>query len=388
MPENGRLCVVIRTPTLGPSETFLHAHVAHLADEVPPLLGRQATRRAGLTEGEWLLPQGMAFRGWRWLARKSGLTTLARQDTHSVVKYFRHQRVDVVMAEYGPTGLHVMEACRLADVPLVAHFHGWDAYVLASEPDQAQEYRRLFEQSVAIVVVSRHMQAHVRSLGAPPDKVIWNPCGADVKNVPLARPADNAPVYVTVGRPTPKKAPMVTLQAFARIIRELPAARLKMVGGAQDAALVQAARELGVEDAVSLTGPVPHDAVLDQLREARCYLHPSVTAPDGDMEGTPVSVMEAMAAGLPVVATRHGGIIDLLEGTTAGLLVEENDVEATAEAMLVYGRDPARAAADGAEGRRLMGAHWAMEHSIRKLARIIELARARDAAGIAELAVS
>lgn len=385
-----RTCIVVNKSRahLAASESFLDAHISHFTGRVPPLLGRQTTRRAGLGSGPYLCRQNLPMRGLRWLVRKLGVTTVARQDTRALVRYFRRQRVDVVMAEYGPTGLDVMEACKIANVPLITHFHGWDAYVLAVQPDQLDAYRELFERSIAIVAVSRHMRAHLISLAAPPDKVIWNPCGADVDSAPQAKPDEAPPVYLSIGRATPKKATIVSLLAFAKVIRELPQARLQLIGGEPDAVSLQATRALGIEAAVSFMGTLPHATVLERLRDARCYLHPSVTAPDGDMEGTPVSVMEAMAAGLPVVATRHGGIMDLLDGTSAGMLVDEYDVDATAESMLAYGLDPARAASDGLHGRKLLREKWSMESSLGKLETLVELARTRDRAGIAELAAS
>jgi colanic acid/amylovoran biosynthesis glycosyltransferase len=383
-----RLCIVINKQgaTLRPSESFLEAHIARLSGTVLPILGTPTVRRIGLASKAYVLRQDVPFRGGRWLARKTGLTTLSRQETRSMANYLRKQRVDVVMAEYGPTGIDIMAACKLAAVPLVTHFHGWDAYVLASDPARSPEYQALFQASEAIVAVSRHMQAHLRGLGAPPDRIVWNPCGAELRATAQARPAQAPPTFITVGRPAPKKATIVSLLAFAEVLRAIPEARLEMIGGGLDAVSYQAARALHIEHAVSFVGALPHEAVLERLCRARCYLHPSVTAPDGDMEGTPVTVMEAMAAGLPVVSTRHGGIMDLLEGTSAGVLVDEYDVEATAQAMVLYARDASRAQSDGAEGRRLMEEKWSMEHSIRKLDAIIELARARDSGGIALLA--
>ena len=389
MMDNRRLCIVINQSgaALRPSESFLHAHISRLKGTVLPLIGSPTVRRTGLETDAYLLRQTLPFRGARWLQRKSRTSTIERQETKSLVDFFRRQRVQVVMAEYGPSALDVMEACRIAELPLITHFHGWDAYVLASNPKQADAYRTLFERSTAIVAVSRHMQAHLRSLGAPPAKVVWNPCGADVRGIPEASPASAPPLFISVGRPTPKKAAIVSLLAFAQVVRDIPTARLELIGAGLDAPSLQAVRALRIEHTVSFVGPQPHKSILERLAGARCYLHPSVTAPDGDMEGTPVSVMEAMAAGLPVVSTRHGGIMDLLEDTDAGILADEYDVDATAAAMLVYGQDPARAAADGAEGKRLMHENWSMEHSLRKLDRIIELACAGDHAGIARMAM-
>jgi glycosyltransferase involved in cell wall biosynthesis len=106
------------------------------------------------------------------------------------------------------------------------------------------------------------------------------------------------------------------------------------------------------------------------------------------MEGTPVAVLEGMAAGLPIVSTRHGGIIDVLSNTTAGILLEEYDVRGTAAAMLEYAHDATRARRDGLEGRRLLQASWSMERSLAALSRVIDLASSGDHAGLAAMATA
>src|SRR5690606_34822913 len=131
----------------------------------------------------------------------------------------REQEVAVVLAEYGPTAVAILPACETAGVPLVTHFHGWDAYVLAGAPAQAASYKEVYEKSEAIIAVSRHMKAHLVSLGAAPDKIVWNPCGTDIGDIP-AQPDKAPPTFLTVGRPAPKKAVVVSLLAFAKVHAE------------------------------------------------------------------------------------------------------------------------------------------------------------------------
>jgi colanic acid/amylovoran biosynthesis glycosyltransferase len=201
-----------------------------------------------------------------------------------------------------------------------------------------------------------------------------------------ARPADAPPIFVTIGRTAPKKATIVTLLAFAQVQRNLPDARLEIVGADLDAPTYQTLRALKIENHVAFLGAMSHGKVLETLSRARCYVHPSVTAPDGDMEGTPVSVLEAMAAGLPVVSTRHGGILDVLDGTGGGVLVDEYDVTATADAMLMYGRDAKKAGTDGAAARRALASRWSMDQSISRLAQLVGAAASRDVSTIARFA--
>ena len=383
-----RICIAVNKEEgrLGPSESFLRAHIDRIPGEKYPLIGIPGARRQGVDEGRFLLSQSLASRAFRRGVREAFGVTIAGQDTRSVVRFLRRQHIDVVLADYGPTGLGIQRACAEVNVPLVTHFHGWDAYVLATDPANAADYRALFSQSEAIVAVSRHMQQHLRTLGAPADRVIWNPCGADPEKAVPASPADAPPTFITIGRAAPKKATIVTLLAFAQVQRNLPDARLEIVGADLDAPMYQTLRALKIENHVAFLGAMSHEQVLERLSRARCYVHPSVTAPDGDMEGTPVSVLEAMAAGLPVVSTRHGGILDVLGGTGGGVLVDEYDVGATADAMLMYGREGAKATAAGLAGRSEVQRRWSMNQSVSRLSQVLGAAAAKDAPILSELA--
>lgn len=372
---------------IGPSETFLRAHMERLPFRTVSLVGNRGRRRLEGGHGAYLQSRLLVARGARWAMHRSSIRSTAAMDHSAVARYLRRERVDVTLAEYGPTAVSVMEACRRAAVPLVAHFHGWDAYVLATSPAHKASYVELFASAEAIIAVSRHMREHLIKLGSPAERTIWNPCGAE----PAAQPADPQsapPLFVAVGRATAKKALVVLLLAFAEVREQVPSARLELVGGEPDWVTRQLLIALGLTSSVHFHGPMQHPEVLALLQRARCYVHPSVTAPDGDMEGTPVSVLEAMGAGLPVVSTRHGGISDVLDGTSAGILTDEYDVAATAAGMLAYAADATKAARDGAEGRQLLIQRWSMSRSLASLARLVEAARNRDAQELANMALN
>lgn len=357
---------------LGPSETFLYAHATQLPTETVVVLGNPGNRRFGLEDGPFLQAQHTPAKGARWVARQAGLQSASGQDERALARFLKAQRVEVALAEYGHTAVTVMGACARADVPLVAHFHGWDAYVLPQRPGMMEGYRQLFAQAVGIVAVSRHMVEQLVSLGAPAERVHWNPCGAHVPAT-QARPGDAGPAFVAVGRFTGKKAPFLTLAAFAQVRARHPDARLDMIGdGPLLPASQQLALGLGIDDAVTFHGATEHDRVYELIAGGRCFVQHSVTAPDGDREGTPVSVLEAMALGIPVVSTRHTGIQDVVAEGTCGTLVDEYDVEGMAEAMKAYAADPELARRVGAAAREAVVSTWSMDRSIERLWSIVQ----------------
>jgi glycosyltransferase involved in cell wall biosynthesis len=348
------------------SETFIRAHVEGLPAKVflvhgwRPMNGDQPVL-------SW--PQRALYKGWRWLSGGG----LEPETTAAYLKAIRLSRARAVLAEYGPTGVQTMEACRRAGVPLIVHFMGYDATQRDVLAEHAETYPMMFKRAAALVVVSRAMKRQLVSLGAPAEKVHYNPCGAECRRIASGDPAARPPVFLAVGRFVEKKAPQLTLSAFASVHRACPEARLRMIGDGplleQSRAL---ARELGIEEAVTFLGAQPHAVVQEEMQRARCFVQHSVEAPNGDCEGTPVGILEAGASGLPVVSTRHAGIPDVVVEERTGLLVDERDVSGMAAQMLRLAEDAALAGRLGGEARRHIEQHFSQEQSLKRLWTIIE----------------
>jgi glycosyltransferase involved in cell wall biosynthesis len=303
-----------------------------------PALHRLAGRLLGLDEQ----------RADRALARRLG--PRARQ--RALARELRRRSVGVVLAEYGPTAVAILPACRIAGLPLVAHFHGYDASMHDTLRTYELGYRQLFVDAAAVVAVSRQMRHALIALGCPEEKVVYNPYGIDLEAFAPGRPERRPPRFLAVGRFVEKKAPQLVLRAFALVAADCPEARLVMIG---DGPLLERcgelASELGVSSSVDFTGALPPAHVARHMAGARCFVQHSVTPPSGDMEGTPLAVLEAMASALPVVASRHGGIPDVVVDGVTGFLVAERDIRGTAVAMRRLAEDPGLAARLGGAGR-------------------------------------
>jgi glycosyltransferase involved in cell wall biosynthesis len=261
-----------------------------------------------------------------------------------------------------------MEACQQLNLPLVVHFHGFDLSVRRVLERYASAYSIMFRQAGGLIAVSRAMQRKLIEMGAPPERVHYNPCGVDCELFGGANPAGAEPLVLTVGRFVEKKGPQLTLAAFARVLRLYPEARLRMIG---DGPLLEACRKLShslaIEHAVTFPGSQPHSFVAEEMSRARLFAQHSIEAPSGDSEGTPVAILEAGASGLPVVSTYHGGIPDVVIDNETGLLVQERDVEGMASQMLRLLLDPAFAEALGQAARRRIKQHFSAERSINRL---------------------
>jgi colanic acid/amylovoran biosynthesis glycosyltransferase len=362
-----RICVVRNGP-LEYSETFIRQHATDLPaetvllDDWPPWAGSgSAWERA--------LPGRAFYRALRLLSPGA----YGRRISAAYVGHFRRQRIDAVLAEFGPTGVAVMGACRRLGLPLVVHFHGYDASDRRVLERYAAGYSALFREAAALVAVSHEMRRRLTGMGAPPARVHYNPCGVDCEQFAGSEPARSPPLILAAARLVEKKAPQLTLAAFAEALRQHPEARLRMIG---DGPLLGECRRLSarlsINHAVTFLGRQPHHVVAEEMRRARLFAQHSVEAASGAAEGTPVAVLEAGATGLPVVSTRHGGIPDVVADGETGLLVEERDVAGMARQMLRLLRDPARAAELGAAARRHVRANFSSSRSIGRLWAIIE----------------
>lgn len=364
---------------LMPSETFLRDQIELLPGKVIPVVGIPCDRRLIKEGGRSLNSQSVIARTARWAARRLGVTSLMAQDTATFARFLEQRRVDVVLAQYGPTAVTVLPACREAGVPLVPHFHGFDAYREQVVASNRAGYEALFEYAPAIIAVSTHMKERLVELGAPAGKIHVNPCGCNVPDAIQAQPHLAPPTFVMVGRLVDKKAPLNTLRAYARVAQKHPDAHLDIVGdGPLRPACEALADELGIRDRITFHGPQPHAETLQIMARARCFVQHSVVAPDGDREGTPVSVLEAMALGLPVIATCHGGIPDAVLDGQHGHLVDEGDWEATATWMLRYAEDGNVARVDGEAGRSYAKLNHAVTKRISDLHCILRGARPRS----------
>lgn len=352
------------------SETFIRAHLERLPARVETLVGGWFPNRSA--EGVPLLSPGLLPRVARALRRRALSATYQLTQTKALARFLRAHRIDAVLCEYGPTGVMCLPACRAARVPLTVHFHGFDAYDGSLLDEFGGRYPELFDGAGAIVAVSRHMQQALLDLGAPPEKLHYNPYGVDTTLFCGADPSAAPPHFLAVGRFVDKKAPHLTILAFSRVAGLVPHARLAMIG---DGPLLETSRQLtralGVDEKVDFMGPRTPFEVAAAMRRSRAFVQHSVVAGHGDSEGTPVAILEAGASGLPVVATRHRGIVDVVVEGVTGLLVDETDIDAMAGHMLQLATDGELAAALGRSARDHVVRHYSIEESVAGLWQII-----------------
>lgn len=265
---------------------------------------------------------------------------------------------DAVLCHFGPNGRRMV---RLRDAGLLRGriatvFHGYDMsrYLLTAG---AHSYDRLFGTGDLFLPVSDFWRSRLVALGCPPDRIAVHHMGIALSKFPLwprrLEHDDGTVRLLTVARLVEKKGVEYAIRAVAaiRAATERRVEYLVIGGGPLHERLRDLVRELGVGDTVKLVGEADQAGVRTAMRRSDIFVAPSVVAEDGDMEGVPVSIMEAMACGLPVVSTRHSGIPELVHDKVTGYLVPERDVPSLARALLLLVDEPRRRRKMGMAGR-------------------------------------
>lgn len=285
---------------------------------------------------------------------------------------------DVIHCQFGPLGrlglrLRQIGALRGA---LVTAFRGYDATKYLRRYPRA--YDELFREGQLFLPVSEALKRVLIAHGADAARIEVHHSGIDCRNFSFqarARAADEPARVLSIGRLVEKKGVEFAIRAVARLIHAGCALRYDVIGeGELRAPLERLIAELGVQAHVRLLGWRRHGEVASLLGQAHILVAPSVTAADGDQEGIANVLKEAMATGMPVVATRHGGTGELVEEGVSGYLVPERDVAALADRLRALIDHPERWPAMGRAGRAKVEAAFDSRKLNEQLERLYERA--------------
>ncbi len=245
---------------------------------------------------------------------------------------------------FGHIGVHLLPLIRAWKNPAIVSFHGADVIVDMNKPAYREATLRMLDAVTLVLVRSESLRQAVIDLGCDPAKIEIQRTGIPVEEFPFRDrdvPKNGEWQLVQAGRLIEKKGLPVTLRAFSTFLKLYPNATLTIAGeGPSLSELQKFAGELGIADRVSFTGFLSQEQLREIYYRSHIFVHPSQTGRDGNQEGVPNSMLEAMATGLPVFATEHGGIPEAIENGVSGVLVPEGDDKALARALLNAAQDP------------------------------------------------
>lgn len=244
----------------------------------------------------------------------------------------RRRRYDIVQCHFGGNGRKALALMRggILSGRLVTTFHAYDINVYPQEYGR-DVYHRLFRRGDLFTPISGHARSRLIELGCSPDRTVVHRMGVDPRGLPY-RPRvyqRQRPVRIlSVGRLVEKKGIEYALRSIGQLSATGYALEYQIVGDGPDrVSLERLSHELGIEKNTVFSGALTQDSVREAIYASDIFLLPSITARDGDQEGIPVALMEAMSAGMPVIATDYAGIPELVEHGISGFLVAERDVE-------------------------------------------------------------
>jgi colanic acid/amylovoran biosynthesis glycosyltransferase len=253
-----------------------------------------------------------------------------RDEVNSIEALLTADRCQLLHIYFGNNGLFWLPLLRKCRIPALVSFHGADVQVHVDSPTAKRWLKDLFASCALVLARSESLGSTLVELGCPADKVRIQRAGIPLdtfRYFTRRRPADGAWRLLQACRLVEKKGLELTLRAFSAFLKQYPNANLTIAGdGPLRGSLKELAGTLRLDGRVQFPGFVGQSDLLTLYENSHLFLHPSEQTPDGNREGVPNSLLEAMATGLPCIATRHGGIPEAIAHSESGVLVPESDL--------------------------------------------------------------
>jgi colanic acid/amylovoran biosynthesis glycosyltransferase len=270
--------------------------------------------------------------------------TIYRSEARRILAALHRAEAKVLHIYFGHIGVHLLPLLEICDLPVIISFHGADAQVNLEKPAHLTRTRRMLALATLVLARSESLAARLTTLGCDRRKIRLHRTGLPLNEIRFTQrhvPVDGAWRLVQACRLIPKKGLATSLRAFAEFTVTYPQSSFTIAGeGPQFEDLRALAAMLGVADRVDFPGFLSQEKLRALYSASHLFLHPSELGPDGDQEGVPNSMLEAMATGLPVLATTHGGIPEAVTHGVSGLLVGERDHAGLARQTLALAADP------------------------------------------------
>lgn len=269
---------------------------------------------------------------------------MSRGEVRRILRVLRTSDAQLLHIYFGHIAVHLLPLMRRWPKPVVVSFHGADALVDLEKPHYRSATQEMLAAARLVLVRSASLAQALRVLGCVPEKIRIHHTGIPLGELPFQErswPNDGGWRFLQAGRLIEKKGLETSLRAFAKFRAVHPRASFTIAGeGPLREKLHSLGKELGVDEAVHFAGFLSQEELRREFYRGHIFLHPSELGRDGNQEGVPNAMLEAMASGLPVFATRHGGIPEAIEDQVSGVLVAEGDADALAAALLDWAKQP------------------------------------------------
>jgi colanic acid/amylovoran biosynthesis glycosyltransferase len=284
---------------------------------------------------------------------------------YEAIPCLKSPQSDIVFCQYGPLGNVALALQRLGVLrgKIVTAFRGYDLTRVVDRKEV--DYQDLFREGALFLPVSKDFRQRLVALGCDPDKVVVQREGIDCSRfsfVPRCKAPGQPARLVTVARLTEKKGIEYVLGAVAQLkAADVPVDYSVIGDGPLRGTLAKLTESLGIDDRVHFLGWRDHDQVVSELHHCHILVQTSVKCSAGNEEGIPNVLKEAMCTGMPVIATRHAGIPELVEDGVTGYLVEERNSPGIADRVRCLICESDRWEQMGRAGRKRVLAEYDMQ---------------------------
>jgi len=280
-------------------------------------------------------------------------------------------QIGAVLAEFGYVGVVLYSSIVNHKIPFYCYFRGSDASRKLKDPNYVSRLKEMMPKINGIFAVSQSLLNNLKDYGIEHPNSFVIPSGVDAKLFKPAQMKDNN-LIIAVGRFVEKKSPATTISAFSVISKIHPNVRLEMVG---DGELLEEckilAERLGVRNKIIFHGAKNHEFIKDLMGRASFFMQHSITSNNGDTEGMPTAIQEAMSSGCVVVTTYHAGIPEHIQTGLNGMLVNEGDINAYIQALDRVIRDPLMTHSLSVNAREYAIKNFDYKKNYRKITKII-----------------
>ncbi|MFM0300653.1 glycosyltransferase [Paraburkholderia sediminicola] len=372
------IALIYRHQLFKTSEPFIHAQASRMTTYRPVFVGRKTL--GSVSDGSEVKTIAGAsawarFSNRLWCEPRPFLEALSDQRAH------------IMHAHFGLDGLYAIPVARALGIPLVVTFHGFDVTVkrmnmaLSGRPTEmryAVAARRIGEVATKLLCVSNFIRERAVEYGFPESALETHYIGIDAHSFSPARWQNQRKKRILhVARLVEKKGTRFLIEAFAELRKKgFADIQLDIVGdGPLRGRLEQLATSLQLGEHIRFWGAQPWSKVIDLMSDAYAFCLPSITARSGDSEGLGMVLLEAAAKHIPTVATRHGGIPEVIKDGENGLLVDERDVSGLLQALASLLTDSTLHTLLACNARRVVEERFDINKQTRKLEALYTAAR-------------
>jgi len=279
----------------------------------------------------------------------------------------REESPDIIHGHFGLDSYRLIRLRNKTDLPLIVNFYGHDVIRLPREFGWKQRYARLKKNMDWAVAVSEDMKRNLIKLGFDSDRISVIKLAVDMDSISFKHRKTAGPRLMMVGRCVEKKGFIYALRALNEIRQEIPDVSLDLYGyGELLTDLKKYVDENGLTECVRFHGFTDNEDIFKALYDHDILLVPSVQAKDGDREGLPQTTVEGMATGIPVIATDHAGLPELVINEVTGLQVPTRNTNALKRAVVKLYNNPELAEKVSEGGRRMVEKEHDLSKQIKK----------------------